>query len=172
MATKKNLPTHSAKFYPFEKIPVLPESTTIENVFKHAAEKKVGGVIVSSNYEPVAYLITQLLAVASSSQAQQFGWQFVAGQSVRDFLNSDPTPALCVRVVNSDVDTGLLENCPDTVFQIRQGGQPVGWFLNHETVDKTIHTAPPVFLCENTPPHTNSDPDTGYCHFCPYKIKS
>ena len=68
MTINKGLPIDSEKFYPLGKIPVLPESTTIQNLFKHAADQKVGGVIVSSNYEPVAYLITQLLAIASGRQ--------------------------------------------------------------------------------------------------------
>ena len=66
-------------------------------------------------------------------------------------------------------DEQHLQDRHDMVFEVHDGPEKVGWYLNHEGVRATT-TTKTVFVCGNTPPHENPSADNGSCGYCPWAI--
>lgn len=50
---------------------------------------------------------------------------------------------------------------------VDQRGKLLGWYLNHETVARTVHTRPPTYVCSIDDRHRFADPDHNKCSYCP-----
>lgn len=71
--------------------------------------------------------------------------------------------------------TAMLEL--DPAERLRSGGMTVGEVLQRQRSaftreDILLNTSPPIFKCENTPPHENQEWNDGYCGQCPYRLAS
>jgi hypothetical protein len=85
------------------------------------------------------------------------------GQVVREFMTAIFVTIDEAQIDVDDDETALRNQQADRVFEVYEAGEPVGWYLNHETLKDTT-TEKSIFVCGNG--HENPDTDSGSCYSC------
>jgi hypothetical protein len=161
----------SAHFVRPDKLATFSEQTPLQTVFAElGSQEGAAFVLLASTGRPKALVNAHALAT-TALDAHGNDLQAVLKMPVGTLLGA----ATSVPVHAEDVKIGAatvqsLQAAPDTVFRIAGEVGTVGWFLNHETVLEVL-TPKPVFLCTGPKRHRNTDPDSGRCSFCPFKLE-
>jgi hypothetical protein len=161
----------SRRFLPLSALPVLTKDTTILAAFQRLSFQSVGGLVVAYSSDTYSFVIAQLFADAARKQAKQTNWEEVSGESIESLIKTDPSLAIQIKTINVASSATEQQKEAAVIFRVTEKDIAVGWFITSESILGRIYTNPPAFYCEKDPPHANSDPDHGKCHFCRHKLK-
>jgi hypothetical protein len=164
-----------------DKIPLIDDTTSFSETYKQLANAKMSGYILRSGQQYRAYVKGFDFAreVIAYGQLENQNLKQLVMKSISQLLeipglrNDLGSTLISIESDMKKVDTDLsvLQQQPDRVFQLEQGGKQIGWVLNHETLMITL-TPRTVFYCKNpTQSHPNYDPDGGTCYKCPFELK-
>jgi hypothetical protein len=154
-------------------IPRISGSTTFREVYQVLERDRKGAFLLLQKDLPVSYVKAYPLAekVITDAKGDVEKLRFRSGQSIQEVVAelSAQLPAVPVSAQPVDVtaDESDLQQRGDTAFTVEEVGQPVGWYLNHETVYEA-QTERTIFICRRN--HRNTDPDSGTCWKCPAPI--
>lgn len=167
----------SEHFIPLERLPQIDVGTLLRAVFAEVSVRAVGGFIATRSGRAGHYLQAPALAavLGGEVQARRMTWRGVAETALGEVIPLAQSHGAAIALeggaVTDDTDLVPLQQRGDAVYAVQAAGQLAGWFLNHETLVRTVNTPPPVFWCARPrDPHPNPDPDHGRCYRCPAPI--
>jgi len=132
-----------------------------------------GAFLLLRNDRPVSYVKAYPLAekVITDAKGDVEKLRLRSGQPIQEVVTelSGQLPEVPVSAQPVDVmaDESALRQRLATAFTVEELGQPVGWYLNQETVYEA-QTERTIFICSRD--HRNTDPDNGTCWKCPLPI--
>lgn len=190
MATLQN----STHFFPEDQILQIDGMTSFREVYQRLHQQGQGAFFLTENEEVRSFVRAYLLAEAVVSNAVK-RVNSIPGptaeernDALRDEIRmiSDKQIELVVRdtsqwspivvvpidqtSIGLNADENRLWNREEQVFEVREGGERIGWYLNHESVADPV-TEKTIYRCTNpNDPHNNTDTDHGTCYQCPFPI--
>jgi hypothetical protein len=185
MATLKDSP----HFVPLENLPQIEGGTSFQHVYARLSQSGHGGFLLVEGGRVQMYVKAYALAqeavqrvvqsvehiqglsVAEQEESLKQWMEQLSQRPIRAVLDEAIRSAPLVVVSPSPVDIqsadAPLQDHPDTVFEVQEDGESIGWYLNHEGVRDTT-TQKTVYVCARG--HENSDADHGTCYYCPRPI--
>lgn len=182
----------SPHYVSYDRLPQISEEDSTRDAFRVMSEANVGSLVVRAGARPRCYVsgtsLKRAFVELTPSLKPPIRWETLtmrsllsesaagaSGQLARvlreksDIVRRAISPIVIAGTVSINEEARPLQDRSDAVFLVLDDSrQPVGWFLNHESVMAILQTAPPVFICKNG--HRNPDPDNGRCYYCPAPI--
>lgn len=196
-ASKAKITEDKVHFVPWDRIPILPGTATVNEALRQLQLNHVGGLIVTGpkgdSFVKGAALAQAVLAASQSlfqasganSEGTAFAaatasWNAVLSKEIGTFLDAvkarldihgEPgVVPVAMESVTAEMQKYLGESRQRAIAIRGEGGGTLGLFFSHESFADVFRADPPIWLCEKVPPHENTDPDHGNCSFCFRKL--
>lgn len=173
----------SYHFVPKANLLLIKGETSFQEVYKQLHQAGQGGFLLVEEGVPRAYVKAYDLAdvvvhrtvkeakrMSSGSpdelnQMLRSRMEMISQTPIKQIISDVSSMFVPVDETWIDVYTaeGPLQDQDHRVFDVREAGESIGWYLNHEGVRDTT-TEKPIFVCENG--HENPDTDHGTCYSC------
>jgi hypothetical protein len=157
------------------KIPRISEDDILQETFKKLSDAHAGGFVLISGETGRSFVIAQDLAHAVSKVATKTSWKNVSQMRLGTFIAypglSIPHIPITHESLLADADVLSLVRGRRVLYPVQENGKYIGWFFDAEEHKAAVDTPPPTFICGNPKhPHSNPDPDSGFCYRCRYPI--
>jgi hypothetical protein len=185
MATLKDSP----RFIPLDNLPQIEGETTFQQVYAQLSRSGHGGFMLVEGGRVQTYVKAYALAHEAVQRVVRYV-ENIPGLSAeeRQVLLKQEMEQLSQRPIREVTEWAIqsapfvfvhqipvateaveapLQARPDAIFEVQEDGQPIGWYLNHESVRDTT-TQKTWYVCAAG--HENADADHGTCYSCPRPI--